>query len=147
MNEYNETDWMTVNEPPAEYKTKEDYPFQDETYEIIGACMEVHKDLGRGFLEAVYKDALEIVFDDLKIDYEREKKYEILFRGRKLKHFYVADFLVLKDIVLEIKAQNGLVEDHYDQIINYLAVSKCKVGLIVNFGEKSLKFKRVVLSK
>ncbi len=147
MSEILESNWMMASEPLEEYKTKEDYPLQEETYKIIGACMEVHKELGLGFLEAVYKDALEIVFQDLIIHYEREKKYEIIFRERKLKHYYVADFIVLNDIILEIKAQNGLVEDHYDQIINYLAVSKCKVGLIVNFGEKSLKFKRVVLSK
>jgi len=127
------------------YKSSEEYPFQKETFEMIGACMEVHKVLGKGFLEAVYKDALEIEFQRKQIPYNREYKYEIDYKGTVLPHYYFADFVVFENIILEVKAQQGVVDNHYKQVINYLAVSKLKLGLLVNFGEESLKFKRIIL--
>ena len=124
-----------------------DYPLKKETGEIIGICMEIHRILGRGFLEVVYKDCLQIEFKNREIFYEREKEYEIDYKGVILPHKFFADFVVLGDIILEIKAQNGIIDEHYKQTINYLAVSECTVALIINFGEESLKFKRVVLTK
>lgn len=121
------------------------YPLQNETYEIIGICMEVHCNLGHGFLEIVYKDALEFEFKQKKILYEREKKYEVDYKGYILPHKFHADFIVFDNVILEVKATKEIAEDHYARVINYLAVSKCKVGLLVNFGEPSLKTKRVIL--
>jgi GxxExxY protein len=114
------------------------YPLQNETYKIIGLCMEVHKNLGHGFLEIVYKDALEIEFQNNDILYEREKRYEIDYKGIILPHKYQADFVVFDNVILEVKATNGVANEHYAKVINYLAASKCKIGLLVNFGESSL---------
>ena len=121
------------------------YPYQEESYEIIGICMEVHRILGKGFLEIVYKDALEYEFKKNGIPYKREKKYEIEYKNIILPHHFYADFVVFDKIILEVKAQQGIVENHYKWVINYLAASKCKLGLIVNFGEDSLITKRVIL--
>lgn len=123
----------------------EKYPLQNETYQIIGICMEVHKILGKGFLEIVYKDAIEYEFRQRSIPYEREKRYEIQYKEIILPHYYQADFVVFGDIILEVKAQEGIVDEHYKYVINYLAASKCKIGLIVNFGMDSLEYKRVIL--
>jgi GxxExxY protein len=124
---------------------EEKYPFQKECYEIIGICMEVHRILGKGFLEIVYKDAIEYEFNLRKIPYEREKKYEVEYKELILPHFFYADFVVFDKIILEVKAQKGIVDEHYIWVINYLAVSKCQLGLITNFGENSLVTKRVIL--
>ncbi|HTL82479.1 MAG TPA: GxxExxY protein [Bacteroidia bacterium] len=122
-----------------------EYPLQELTGKIIGLCMEVHRHLGHGFLEVVYKDALVRELMNNGISFDREKKYEILYKGEKLKHFYIADFLIENNLILEIKAQAGIADENYKQVINYLAASKCKVGLLINFGEASLKFRRVIL--
>ncbi len=121
------------------------YPHQEESYEIIGICMEVHRILGKGFLEIVYKDAIEYEFKKKGISYKREKKYEIEYKDIILPHYFYADFVVEDKIILEVKAQQGIVENHYKWVINYLAVSKCKLGLITNFGEDSLVTKRLIL--
>ena len=121
------------------------YPLQKESYEIIGICMEVHRILGRGFLEIVYKDALEYEFDVRGIPYEREKKYEVPYKEIILSHKFQADFVVFDEIILEVKAQKGIVDEHYRWVINYLAISKCNLGLLVNFGEDSLVTKRLIL--
>jgi GxxExxY protein len=121
------------------------YPLQKESYEIIGICMEVHRTLGKGFLEIVYKDALEYEFNVRGIPYEREKLYEIQYKEIILQHKYYADFVVFDSIILEVKAQKGIVDEHYRWVINYLAISKCPLGLIVNFGEDSLVTKRLIL--
>lgn len=119
--------------------------YKDEFYKIIGICMEVHKTLGRGFLEIVYKDALEFEFMKNSVPYEREKEYSIAYKEIVLPHKYFADFVVFDKIILEIKAANGIVDEFIKQTLNYLSVSKNKLGIIVNFGEDSLKFQRLVL--
>lgn len=124
-----------------------DYPFSQEAYEIVGACMEVHNQLGKGFLEAVYKDALQYELGKKGIRFEREKKFEIEYKDIKLPHVYIADFVIDEKIIIELKAQDGAIEKHYKQVINYLAVSKYKLGILVNFGEDSLTYKRLVLNK
>ncbi len=121
------------------------YPLHEESYKIIGICMEVHRILGRGFLEVVYKDALEIEFRQNDIPYQREKKFEISYKGHQLHRSYNADFVVFDKILLEIKAQNGIIGEHYKWVTNYLAVTKLPLGLLVNFGEKSLISKRIIL--
>ncbi len=125
--------------------TEKDYPFQKESYEIIGICMEVHRILGKGLLEIVYKDAIEYEFKKKEIPYEREKKYEVEYKEIILPHCFFADFVVYNKIILEVKAKKGIVDEHYNWVINYLGISKCPLGLIVNFGENSLVTKRVIL--
>lgn len=125
--------------------SEQKYPLQKESYQIIGICMEVHRILGRGLLEIVYKDAIEYEFKKESIPYEREKKYEIEYKDIILPHHFYADFVVYDNIILEIKAQKGIVNEHYRWVINYLAISNCDLGLIINFGENSLVTKRVIL--
>lgn len=124
---------------------KDNYPLQEETYLLNGIAMEIHRILGRGFLEIVYKDALELELKKKEILYLREKEYTVEYKGTILPHRFYADFVVLNDIIVEVKAQKGIADEHYSQVLNYLAVSKCKIGLIYNFGEPSLVIKRVIL--
>lgn len=135
-----------VEEPEVFYSRKENFPMREETYKIIGLAMEVHRIIGKGFLEVVYKDALEIEFTDNSIFYERERPYSIEYKGRLLKRKYNADFVVYENLILEVKAQSGIYDEDVKQTINYLACSKSTLGLIINFGEDSLKFKRVILT-
>ena len=121
------------------------YPLQEKSYQIIGICMEVHRILGKGLLEIVYKDAIEHEFILNNIPYERERKYEVEYKGLILSHSFFADFVVFDQIILEVKAQKKIIDEHYNWVINYLALSKCQLGLIVNFGEHSLVSKRLVL--
>ncbi len=121
------------------------YPLQKETYQIIGICMEVHRNLGHGFLENVYKDALEYEFQQNGVPYDRERSYRIKYRDGYLKHGYNADFVVYDENALEVKATNGVATGTFSKVINYLAASKCKIGLLVNFGEPSLYHKRFIL--
>ncbi len=141
-----ETDFILLDEA-GDYNQNADYPFSREIYNIIGACMEVHSILGRGFLEIVYKDALEYEFKLRGIPYEREQQFLVPYKDIILKREFYADFYVYDEIVLETKAQEGVVEALYKQTINYLAASHKTLGLLVNFGEDSLKYKRVILSK
>ena len=126
------------------YSDKE-YPLQNESYKIIGICMDVHRILGKGLLEIVYKDAIEYEFKKKNIFYEREMKYEVKYKGTILPHYFFADFVVFNKIILEVKAQKRIVDEHYSWVINYLAISKCLLGLIVNFGNNSLITKRIIL--
>ena len=139
-------DYILLDEA-KEYQTNSNYPFSELTYKIIGACLEVHSILGRGFLEIVYKDALEYEFKQRGIPFEREKKFEVPYKTIILPHSFFADFFVFDEIIFEVKAQEGIAESFYKLTINYLAVSQKKLGLIVNFGEDSLKSKRVILTK
>ena len=123
----------------------EELLYKDETFKIIGFCMEVHRELGKGHNEAIYKDALEIEFARHAIGFAREKEYRIEYKGVLLPHKYFAGFVVLEKVLLEAKAIERLTDSHIKQVLNYLAASKLKVGLLVNFGEDSLAWKRVVL--
>ncbi len=118
--------------------------YKEESYEIIGKCMEVHNNLGAGFLEIVYKDALEWEFKKAGIPYEREKKYEVNYKGIILPHKFYADFVVYDKIILEIKSVSSIADEFVAQAINYLKVSNNKLALIVNFGELKLNYKRIV---
>ena len=122
-----------------------DLLYKNDTYKIIGICMAVHSELGKGFNEIVYGDALEIELIDNSINYSREKTFDINYKGNLLPHKYKADFIINDKIVVEIKAISCLTSAHVKQTLNYLAVSKLKLGLLINFGEDSLKYKRVIL--
>ncbi len=107
--------------------------------------MEVHNNLGAGFLEIVYKDALEYEFRKANIPYEREKMYEVNYKGIILPHKFYADFVVNENIILEVKGVAGITDVFIAQAINYLKVSQNQLALIVNFGELKLNYKRIVL--
>jgi GxxExxY protein len=118
---------------------------EQETYKIIGICMEVHRILGPGLLEIVYKDALEIEFKLNNIPYEREKEFLIEYKGKILPHKFNADFVVNEDIILEVKAVKEFCNEHIAQILNYLKLANSEIGLLVNFQNKSLQYKRYTL--
>lgn len=107
--------------------------------------MNVQNGLGRGHSEVVYKDALVVELNREEIQFEREKRYEIEYKGVTLAHPYYADFVVWDVIILEAKAVDKLIRSHVKQVLSYLAASKLRVGLLVNFGGDSLEWKRVIL--
>lgn len=125
----------------------ESYPLKDETFKIIGVAMEIHRILGKGFSEIVYKDAFEYECKEQDICFGREKEYTVNYKGKILPHRFFADFVLFDKIIVEIKSKKGILDDHYAQVLNYLAISKLEVGLLLNFHEKSLLQKRIVLSR
>ncbi len=118
--------------------------YKEESYAIIGICMEIHNQLGHGFSEIVYKDALELEFKENEILFEREKEYLVHYKGELLKHRFYADFVVLNKIILEVKCAVAISDEHVAQAINYLKVSDCKLGLIVNFARGKMEYKRIL---
>ncbi len=120
---------------------------EEHTYKIIGACINVHKALGNGFLESVYQEALEKEFIKQNIPYSKQYKLEVMFDGKPLEKYFKVDFFCYESIILEIKATCFLHNDFKKQTINYLNASGMEVGLLVNFGESSLKWKRVINTK
>lgn len=118
---------------------------KEESYQIIGICMEVHNNLGAGFSEIVYKDALELEFKNAKIEYSREKEYAVNYKGIILSHKFYADFVIFDKIILEVKGKNKIADEDIAQCINYLKVSGNNLALLVNFGEQKLNYKRIVL--
>jgi GxxExxY protein len=117
-----------------------------QTYAILGACMAVHNELGPGFLAAVYQEALEIELTRRGIPFVREMPLVIWFTGIPLTTRYDADFYCYDSVVLELKAQSELIAKNEAQIIHYLKATRCERGLLVNFGAKSLEYKRLILT-
>lgn len=118
--------------------------FKEESYKIIGICMNIHSTLGNGFLEAVYCEVLEKEFVKNNIPYQREVKLDLFFNGEKSDKKYKADFICFDNIILEIKAVSFIHENFTKQTLNYLKATDKKLGLLINFGEKSLKYKRII---
>jgi GxxExxY protein len=123
----------------------EEFPFKEECYNIIGCCMIVHNELGHGFLEAVYQEALELTLLDKAIPYQKEKLLSIQFREITLKKKYIADFICYDEVIVETKATEGLCDADIAQVLNYLKATGKKVGLLINFGTPRLQYKRVIL--
>jgi len=123
-----------------------DILFKEESYAIIGSCMKVHAELGYGFLEAVYQEALERDFIKRGIPFKRQQKLNIYFDDQKLDKYYIADFLCYDSIVLELKASQFTVESQINQLHNYLKATNKKLGILINFGTKSLTYKRIINS-
>jgi GxxExxY protein len=130
---------------PHNEREGKDILYREDAFKIIGRCMEVHRTLGKGYNEAIYKDALEHEFNQMGISFTREKEYPIQYKTIVLPHRYFADFVVFDKILLEAKAVEHLDGSHVRQVLNYLAASRLKLGLLVNFGENSFVHKRVVL--
>jgi GxxExxY protein len=124
----------------------EEFPLREATYKVIGIAMDVHDNLGKGYLEVIYQDALEREFRENSIIFEREREFPIIYKGKPLPRHYKVDFVVYSNVLIEVKAQPSINVADVKQTLNYLACSKLQVGLILNFGEPSLTFKRVILS-
>jgi len=118
--------------------------YKDESYKIIGACLEVHGELGPGFHEQIYQEALAIEFTRQAVPFQRESELDIFYKDIRLNKKYCADFVCFDKIILELKATEHLLNEHMGQVLNYLKASRFRLGLLVNFGEKSLHFKRII---
>jgi GxxExxY protein len=114
-----------------------------QTYAIIGAAMEVHRQLGDGFLERVYQGALTIEFASRKVPFAKEIEVPVMYKGIRLECGYRADFVCFGDIIVEIKAIEALGKSHIAQVINYLRATGFRRGLLLNFGSSSLESKRL----
>ena len=112
------------------------------SYAIFGAAMEVHRNLGPGFLEAVYQEALTVELESRGVPFRREVELPVLYKGRPLKTAYRADFICFESVILELKAINKLGAIEEAQILNYLKATGFEVGLLMNFGESRLAYKR-----
>lgn len=126
---------------------KDELLYREETYRIVGACMEVHRDKGSGFTEPVYQDALEIELEVAGIPFEAQRNFPVYHRGRVLKHTYTPDLICFGTILLELKAAKALTDEHRAQVLNYLKVTGLRLGLLVNFGSHPrLEWERMVLT-
>ncbi|HDT12295.1 MAG TPA: GxxExxY protein [Candidatus Marinimicrobia bacterium] len=121
------------------------YLYENESYQIIGAAQEVHKELGSGFLEVVYQDALEMELNGRQVPFQRECPLDIFYKNRKLPRTYYADFVCFEKIIIETKAVKSLTEEHYAQVLHYLKATRFRLALLINFAEPSLKVKRIIL--
>ncbi len=120
--------------------------YKDESYAIIGACFNVYKEMGSGFLEAVYQECLEMESSFRKIPFETQKDLQLKYRDQILKQTYKPDFLCYNKIIVEIKALSKIMDEHRAQILNYLNGAGFKLGLLVNFGHHSkLEYERFIL--
>jgi GxxExxY protein len=117
--------------------------YEELTATVIGAAMEVHKLLGSGFLESVYERALALELTARQIPLERQVPVTVMYKDAKVGE-YRADFLVDGKIILEIKATAALIPEHYAQALHYLAATRLRLALLLNFGARSLQFKRII---
>ena len=122
-----------------------DLIYKDESYAIIGACFNVYKNMGCGFLESVYQECLEMELDYQGIPFVSQKQLKLTYRDRELKQKYRADFVCFKKIIIELKATSGRIKEYESQVLNYLNATKFKLGILVNFGHHpKLEYKRLV---
>jgi GxxExxY protein len=125
-------------------KTMAEILYREESYQIMGILFEVHGNLGGGFSEIVYKDAIEYELKNLNIPYEREKEYSVNYKNIILNHKFYADFVLFDSIILEIKSSENIHPKHYSQCLNYLKVSNNRLAILANFNSISLEHKRII---
>jgi GxxExxY protein len=124
-------------------------PYDELTYQIIGCAMTVHRAHGPGLRENTYQRDLEAQLEEKGLDFEAQRLYEVhdSGQGEALIGYYIPDFVVAEQVIVEIKALQGLDNSHLAQVIGYLAVSGCPIGLLVNFGRRSLEWQRILPPK
>ncbi|WP_404308647.1 GxxExxY protein [Neorhodopirellula lusitana] len=119
--------------------------FKEESYQLVGACMEVYNEMGSGFLEAVYQECLEYEFTDRNIPFVSQAQLTLRFKERMLKSIYIPDFVIDSKIIVEIKGVSDLNDKFRAQMLNYLKATKLRLGLLVNFGRHGkLQYERIV---
>ena len=120
--------------------------YREESYRIMGACLEVYKEKGCGFLEAVYQECLEIEMESRGIPFNPKSELSLSYKGRTLKQKYQPDFICFGQIIMEIKSVSKLADEHRAQMHNYLRGTNLRLGLLVNFGHHPLlEYERIVL--
>ena len=117
--------------------------FRNESYNLIGAAMAVHSELGCGFTEPIYQEAFEKELLWRHIPFEREKTFKVYYKGAELSKRFVPDFFCYGKIIVELKAVSDLIGEHHSQVYNYLKASGLGLGLLINFGKTSLDYKRI----
>jgi GxxExxY protein len=122
-----------------------DLIYSEESYQIIGACFEVHRNLGPGFLEAVYAEALMWEFEERDIPYEKNKELSIEYKGKLLSKKYYADFVCYGKIIIELKTNDALTQENISQVLNYLKATKMRLGILANFGEQKFHSRRIII--
>lgn len=121
--------------------------YKEESYKLIGACLEVYNEKGFGFHEPVYQECLELELEFQAVPYEAQKELHLEYKGHQLEHTYIPDLLCFDKIVVELKAVSVLSDEHRGQVLNYLRATGMKLGLLINFGNpKKLEWERIVLS-
>ncbi len=126
----------------------ESFKFKNETYQILGACFEVYNEKGCGFLEAVYQECLEIELGLQKIPFKAQLPLKLHYKNNPLKQTYEPDFICFENIIMEIKADRKLCNEHRAQLLNYLNATGNEIGLLINFGHfPKLEYERIVNSK
>lgn len=123
---------------------EQDLIYKDEFYKIVGCAMEVHRELGSGFLEAVYQEALILEFNNQGIPHRSQQEIDIYYKEKLLNKKYISDFICFNEIIVELKTVEKLKSEHYAQVLNYLKATKCKLGILINFGSSSLEYKRII---
>jgi GxxExxY protein len=137
--------WMKQEQDEQDHTwqdRQEEFPYSDVTRMILKNCFEVMNTLGSGFLESIYQNALVIALTDSGLNVLTDRGFEVSFRGRKIGAF-IPDIIVEEQVIVELKSCEHLIGEHQAQLINYLAVAKLPVGLLVNFGKKKLEYRRV----
>ncbi|MBI5474428.1 MAG: GxxExxY protein [Ignavibacteriae bacterium] len=120
--------------------------YREEVYAVIGAAIEVHRELGSGFLEAVYQECLEYELEDRTIPFEPQKHLTITYKGRTLKKKYIADLITHATIIVELKAEDCLTSKDESQLLHYLKITGFRVGVLINFGSYGkLEWKRMIV--
>ena len=123
---------------------QQQFLYKQETYNLIGAAMEVHNVLGCGFKEAVYQEAFEKELQLRDIPYVREQAFPVYYKGELLTTNFRPDFVCYDNIIVELKTVSELAEEHYSQVLSYLRASGLQVGLLINFGDVNLEYKRII---
>lgn len=122
--------------------------YEKETYDILGACFQVYKEMGCGFLEPVYQECLKIEFEYRKIPFRSQPELKLTYRNRELEQKYKPDFICYDKIIVELKAVSKLIDEHRAQVLNYLNATGFKLGLLVNFGHyPKVEHERLILTK
>lgn len=123
-----------------------DLVYSEECYNIVGACFEVYKEKGCGFLESVFQECLELEFALRGLPFDKQRVLRLEYKGHPLKQGFVADFVCFDKIIVELKAVSHLVDEHRAQVLNYLNATGFKLGILINFGHHpKLEWERIVL--
>ncbi len=122
--------------------------YREESYRIMGACFEVYRTMGCGFLEAVYQECLEIELAERGVTFTSQAQLPVMYKGRTLKQFYKADLVCYDKIVLEVKAVSQLVDEHRAQMLNYVRSTGLALGILLNFcSRRELEYERIALTR